>query len=391
MKTLIELYDERPIENVLATEVFQPEKTVFLCPAAVAGSSRAKDTIRRYFRHRGLSAEPVFLETNLYSSAASAKQLRAVIAKYPDCVADVTGGTDASLFACGTVCAESGIPAFTYSRRMNRFYPIHNDPFPEPLPCTVEHTVEDCFLMAGGALRKGRVDNRLLSRYSDCFDPFFRLYLRHRTEWKSTVSYIQQASQTDKNQPIPLTVDAPYTVKGERGSRISAPEAVLRDLASIGFLSGLEISRERVCFRFHDLQIRAWLRDVGSVLELYVYQVCVDSGLFCDVRSSAVVDWEGSFRQNNVTNEIDVMAMHGILPVFVSCKTCDITTEALNELAILRDRFGGQGAVAVIVTTQHCRGITRHRASELGIEVTDLDDLKSGLLPSQLRTLLQPD
>ena len=31
MKTLIELYDERPIENVLGTEVFRPERTVFLC------------------------------------------------------------------------------------------------------------------------------------------------------------------------------------------------------------------------------------------------------------------------------------------------------------------------------------------------------------------------
>ena len=31
MKTLIELYDERPLENVLSTEVFSPERTVFIC------------------------------------------------------------------------------------------------------------------------------------------------------------------------------------------------------------------------------------------------------------------------------------------------------------------------------------------------------------------------
>ena len=30
MKTLIELYDERPLENVLSTEVFSPERTVFI-------------------------------------------------------------------------------------------------------------------------------------------------------------------------------------------------------------------------------------------------------------------------------------------------------------------------------------------------------------------------
>ena len=36
MKTLIELYDERPIENVLGTEMFRPEETIFICPPEVA-------------------------------------------------------------------------------------------------------------------------------------------------------------------------------------------------------------------------------------------------------------------------------------------------------------------------------------------------------------------
>ena len=29
------------------------------------------------------------------------------------------------------------------------------------------------------------------------------------------------------------------------------------------------------------------------------------------------------------------------LLVFISCKTCAVDTDAINELAILRDRFGG--------------------------------------------------
>lgn len=32
MKTLIELYDERAIENVLGPETFKPETVVYLCP-----------------------------------------------------------------------------------------------------------------------------------------------------------------------------------------------------------------------------------------------------------------------------------------------------------------------------------------------------------------------
>ena len=37
MKTLIELYDVRPLENVLSTEVFSPERTVFICPVGPVG------------------------------------------------------------------------------------------------------------------------------------------------------------------------------------------------------------------------------------------------------------------------------------------------------------------------------------------------------------------
>ena len=191
-----------------------------------------------------------------------------------------------------------------------------------------------------------------------------------------------------KGEYIPLQVECPYTVKGERGSRIDAPAKALLDFEKLGFLSDVQVDREQVRFTFADQQIRTWLRDIGSVLELYVYQACLDTGLFNDVRTSAVVDWEGDGRQGNVTNEIDVMAMQGILPVFISCKTCEISTEALNELAILRDRFGGSSAKACIVTTKNCQAITRHRATELDISVIDLSDLKAGKIGERIRSLM---
>ena len=391
MKTLIELYDERPIENVLASEVFRPERTVFLCPSEVMHDRTEQEKLRRYFRHRGLETELVFLESSLYNSEKILRQLRSVREKYPDCVLDITGGTESALFACGRLCAESDTPAFTYSRRRNAFFDIHNASFAADLPCTVQHTVEDCFKMTGGSLRMGRVDNTILDRYLADFDPFFRLYLRHRSEWTRTVNYIQRASASEKGVVAPLRIEAAYTVKGERGSRIDVPESVLFDLEKLGFLREVRISREKVSFAFRDAQIRLWLRDIGSVLELFVYKACRDTGLFQEVRTSAVVDWEGVNERDSVSNEIDVMAMRGILPVFISCKTCEVSTEALNELAILRDRFGGKGAKAAIVTSQRCRNVTRHRASELGIDVIDLDDLKGNRLRAQNEHLMQEE
>ena len=389
LQTLIELYDDRPIENVLASEVFRPARTVFLCPREVAQNKKAKETLTRYFRHCGLDTELVFLESSLYYADKVARQLRSVIETYPDCVVDITGGTDAALFACGSVSAELGIPAFTYSRRNNCFYDIQSAPFADQLPCTLRHTVEDCFLMAGGALRPGRVDNGILSQYADRFEPFFRLYLAHRAEWTKAINYIQVVSQSEHGAAPKLKIAADFTVKGERGTRVDAPVNLLRELEEIGFLKDVSVSAERVSFTFRDTQVRTWLRDIGSVLELYIYKQCTDTGLFNDVVTSAVVDWESTVHRDGVTNEIDVMAMRGILPVFISCKTCPIATEALNELAILRDRFGGKGAKALIVTTQRCRSVTLNRASELSIGVIDLDDLKNGSVRERLVKLLE--
>ena len=36
MDTLIELYDERAIENILAPDMFRPGRIIFLCPEEIA-------------------------------------------------------------------------------------------------------------------------------------------------------------------------------------------------------------------------------------------------------------------------------------------------------------------------------------------------------------------
>ena len=127
---------------------------------------------------------------------------------------------------------------------------------------------------------------------------------------------------------------------------------------------------------------------MGSALELHVYKACLDTGIFHDVRSSVVVDWAGEGRRDSVTNELDAVAVRGVTPLFVSCKTCAVSTDALNELAILRDRFGGAAARAAIVTAEYCRAVTRHRAAALDIDVIDIADLRAGAVSERLRAIM---
>ena len=387
-KTLVELLDERPLENVLGVEIFRPEQVVYVCPEGTA--KHAEKQLEDYFRHRGLRVRLAFREVNIYDTGAVLAVFRAVLRKHPEAVMDITGGTDAVLFAAGLACAEAKIPVVTYSLTQNRFYSIQNAESMHGFPCGITFSVEDCFLMAGGSMRQGRVDNGILERYMKDIDPFFEVFLRYRRKWDRIVNYIQRISPAREDGSYSLSVEGGYTVKGEHGAQLDAPEDALRDLEKILMISGLEIiPGESVSFCFRDPQVRAWLRDVGSVLELYVYKACLDSGLFSDVRTSAVVDWNGDGKDHAVSNELDVMCTRGITPVFISCKTCMIRTEALNELAVLRDRFGGEIARAAIVTAEPAGASARNRAAELNIRIIDLGDLEDGGIGQSIRSLMK--
>lgn len=392
MNTLIELYDERAIENILAPDMFHPRRIIYPCPREVLRDHTRQQKLAAFYRKRGWEPELIFVGTSLFEADRILRQLFTIEEKYPDCAIDVTGGSDAALFAAGMFAARKGVPAFTYSRRKNRFYDISGADFADDLYCDLTYSIEDFFLMAGGTLLPGRVDNHILSQYLPYFDPFFSCFLRFRHEWPTIISYIQRISPAEYGQIPPLDITGSYTVKGERGSRNSANEDALQELAQIGFIQDLTIiPDQQVSFRFRDVHTRAWLRDVGSVLELYTYKACVDAAIFHDVISSAVVRWDDVLGHGSVLNEIDVMAARGVIPLFLSCKACDIKTEALNELAILRDRFGGKGAKAVIVTTESCNAAARHRAAQLGIAVIDLEELKTGQLVHRLKVIMKAE
>lgn len=383
MKTLIELYDEKPIENVLATEMFRPEELIMLCPPETVSDKVLRESLGKYFEYRGCPVKITVVPVSLLDAAKVEKQLKTILDTHEDCAIDISGGTDASLFAAGAACGDT--PVFTYSRKRNSFFEIQNAPFARNLTCDVTLDTKACFLMAGGTLLPGREDNALLKDKLPQIDALFTIFRKYRRIWRRQIAYIQMISSSEAGT---LHAEGPRTVRVDHGTA-TAEEGMLRELSNAGLVRNLNVEHDSISFDFPDETVRFWLRDIGSVLELQVYRACLEAGCFDDVVLSAVVNWEGGMTQRNaVTNEIDVMAIQGITPLFISCKTSEIRTEALNELAILRDRFGGRGSRAMIVTSAPAsrnRALMRMRAAELNIEVVELGDLEKGRLIERLR------
>ena len=376
------------MENVLATDTFRPETTIFLCPDAVADNAALQDVYRRYFLHRGLKTEAIFVKTDLMAVGPVINTLRRLTAEHEDCALDITGGSDAVLFACGLFCAEAPLPVFTFSRRSSRFYNIRNADFVDRQPADLTYSIRDLFTMAGAEIQGSRDAEDSLRKHAPQFPGFYDICDDFRRGWTDSVSYFQQISAPDKFGNISLEACGEWQVKGPQGHRLTADAALLRRLAGLGFIRDLKIEEgQSVRFSFADEAVRFWLRDVGSFLELYVWDVCRRSGLFSDLRCSTIVNWDGLPPRDAVTNEIDVMAVRGIKPLLLSCKACPVKTEAVNELAVLRDRFGGQMASAAVVTTYPCKAVTRRRAMELGMDIIDRSDLSEGKLLARLKAL----
>ena len=84
MKTLIELYDERAIENILAPDMFRPQRIVYLCPAEIAQDRKRQEKLSAFFERRGWNPELIFMESSLFKADRILKQLLAIGKKYPD-------------------------------------------------------------------------------------------------------------------------------------------------------------------------------------------------------------------------------------------------------------------------------------------------------------------
>ena len=383
MRTLIELYDTSPIRNVLATVMFRPQEMILICPPEVAEDPNQKRSLRDFFAYLNCPVKLTLIPVTLLDAGKTERVLREVLESHQDCAIDISGGTDAALFAAGVASGDT--PVFTYSVRKDTFFEIKNAPFARSLPNTVHLDVRSCLMMAGGTLLPGREDNAGLAEMSDRIDRLFRVYSTFRPQWNRQISYIQKISSAE-----PGVLEAGGQLREKAGNKnVDADGEFFGALEEAGLILNLQYTDESVSSRFPDERVRFWLRDVGAVLELQVFRACRAAGCFDDVVLSAVVNWQsGKINRDSVTNEIDVMAVQGIQPVFISCKTSEVHTDALNELAILRDRFGGKFARAILVTsgvTGKTREPVRRRADKLGIELVEWEDMSLESLINRLR------
>ena len=157
-------------------------------------------------------------------------------------------------------------------------------------------------------------------------------------------------------------------------------------------------------FRFKNEQVKLCLTKAGTLLELVTLLTAKNmkksdgTPYFNDVRTGVMIDWDGVVHNNkdgnvDTENEIDVILMKGVVPIFISCKNGKIPDDELYKLNTVAEQFGSEYARKVLVATDmgkaaKSRKYFLERARDMGIQIIeDVHKNGFGKLENILKTI----
>ncbi len=398
IKTLIELFDESQIENVVAALSFMPEKAVFVGYEDVMTSDRISD-LESFLKLKGIN---ISLEYNIvkrddYEDILST--LSGIVDKNTDCALDLTGGKELVLTAMGEVAANRDIPVFQFNITDGTFIRVKNcDSIKNP--SKVSMTISENVVLNGGAVSygdEGEYRWDLTDDFKADIETMWAISRRNSVKWNkqcSTFEDLEKFGEFTGGTFIKADLDSikkPYF----------NPE-IIDKLIKNGLIYNYKNNGHTVSFSCKNKQVKRCLFKAGNILELYTYMYlkeieATDKTFYDDIDVGVFVDWDGVFHnpdsdKKDTKNEIDIFLMRDIVPVFVSCKNGGVKKEALYELNTVAQKFGGEYAKRYLLCTYinndaESREFILQRAADMNIQIIcDVQKLEKEAFADMLKT-----
>lgn len=384
MNTIVELYDDEQILNVLMSLALRPENVVFVGNFKI---EQNRDNIERFFKQRKLEIAVHFFTVDVNSASSILSVYEQIILNFPECAFDVSGGRDLPLVMAGIFCAKNQISMYWFDKRKETYFKLSRSEKISETKFNEVFTANDFITLAGGsALRRGHFfsDDFNASMYGTILE-IWDIFFYNQKAWSKNAMFFQQISKPEVSKNF---VDTLTNMKIDSQRSASCVPHIMKKLSDIGVITNLEFYAKRVKFEYKNDLFRRWLSDIGIWLELYTYIQAKNTGFFDFAQVSVIVDWDAKTPDSaNTINEIDVILTKGLIPIFISCKVGLPSTNALNELFVLTERFGGAYAKAVLVTASNFSAQSPRvyqRAIDLGINVIQREDIENGRLAKKL-------
>ena len=395
--TYIEFFDKSAIENICSCLVNAPDRVVLIGSQKKTLLSHAQ----RYhdlFLVKGVDIEFICKSVNKNNLQDIVDLLSEIVESYEDCVFDLTGGDELMLVAVGIVYyryRDMDIQMHRFNLRSNVLYDCDKDGKDIPIDNLPELSVQENIRLYGGKVvfedEKPGASYRWdwTADFIDDIRNIWDICKRDVRAWNTQIGVFAAAEElSDKTSPLVTTVSMPKISEYLKNFSAKYVEIkrIIRELQDHGLLFFEDSEEDVISITYKNEQVKRCLIKAGQALEMKITLAAMlahdKSGdhVYSDVMNGVYIDWDGNIHTEqdgyDTENEIDVMIMHGMIPVFVSCKNGMIDIDELYKLSAVADKYGGKYAKKVLIATalgskDHFAMYLRQRAQDMNIRLIE--------------------
>lgn len=415
--TYIEFFDKVASENICACLTYAPDRVIYIGDNA----KLMKKHIAKYekvFADRGRRIEFLYKTVSKSNLGNAVDLLTELVEMYDDCVFDITGGEEILNLALGVVYArypEKNIQIHRFNLRNNAIYDCDKD------GTTIYHdtptlSIQENVRIYGGDVVYGGIDEEktylwdMNEEFAEDIRAMWDICKDNVRFWNMQIGVLEAAEaigtvSADGLTTVVSCASLEYHLS-QRRAKYKKAKGIIRCLIQQGLLTCFDDEDgATVAISYKNHQVKKCLTRAGQALEMKVYltarEVLDADGVpvYDDALTGVVIDWDGEYHdeatqeQYDTENEIDVLLMHGTVPVFVSCKNGIVTSDELYKLNTVAEHFGGPYAKKVLVATAiNSLGeggkYLRQRAMDMNIRLLEnVQDLDDGEFARKIKSL----
>ena len=403
--TIVEFYDADPIENAVSILLDGAEKIIYI------GYNRKQlNRVIEDYKEIALSKnikvqfEYEVIDRNDLSGITTL--LENIVKAEGNCVFDLSGGDDLYLVAAGIVYEKNKDKV-----QLHRFN-VRNGKLTD---CDADGNVlqtrfRELSLNQIIKCSSGRIvydtEEPKTTHIWDFTDELksdvevlWELCSENNRYWNMMLSAIGQNTISKDNEQLTREINyiSLKRALNQKGVSDHYIKEFFEKLLGCGFIKTIEITERTLSYKYKNRDVKDLLTKAGLLLELFITINAIDfnnkdgTSYYNDVLTGVVINWDDEEGKRSVRNEIDVLLVKGLVPVFISCKNGEVEVEELYKLSAVANRFGGKCAKKVIVAPSieemgnEAIGIIE-RANEMGIRIIKKLD---GLSESQFNDVIK--
>ena len=348
--TFIEFFDKTAAENICACLACVPERVVLLGDKSKL-LVRHAERYKSFFADRGFNVEFICKSVNRNNLKSIVGLLSSLVETYGDCAFGLTGGGDLFLTAAGIVYErykDKNIQLHRYNIHNNTVYDCDNDGNVYSVTDTTCLSVAENIRIYGGDIVSGDFAQwEMCDEFKKDILAIWNVCRKNVKKWNSSIG------------------------SGRFNDNIGA------ELIGAGLISYADGK-----IQYKNSQVKRCLTKAGLALEMIIYLAALEvtdkdgNKTYNDARNGVNIDWDGMPDKYDTKNEIDVLLMRRLVPVFISCKNGTVETEELYKLNSVAFRFGRQYAKkALVATALDTMGefgkYFRQRAADMNIRIIE--------------------